>query len=270
MSAVRRSSRVAAMKDEIDYTGKKILKTKSVPKTTTKKASVAKGKGRKKESEVIEVDGEKEGLKSKKRGRRGSVNGEPALKKVVKSKSRSAKKEEAVVIEDSEEEEEEVEEEEEEEEVKSELEVGDSIPSNIELTLEDSSKINLKEFAKKAGILIIFAYPKASTPGCTRQANGFRDEYKELKGLKAEVLGLSNDNEKSQLNFKNKHELPYHLICDVKRELIKLFGCPKTAVSGTIRSHFIFVNGVLKVKEIKISPENSFNKVLEFVKSLKK
>lgn len=247
MSGVRRSSRVAAMKDEIDYTGKKVLKGEDVSK-----------KVQKVEKKAVKS---KTGDSGEKRKRKSGEVKESVVKKARKSRSRGAKKEDAVVIDESEEGEEEREEELEE------LEIGDGIPSKIELTLEDSSKINLKEFAKKAGILIIFAYPKASTPGCTRQANGFRDEYKELKSLKAEVLGLSSDNEKAQSNFKTKHELPFHLICDVKRELIKLLGCRKSVVSGTIRSHFIFVDGILKVKEIKISPENSFTRALEFVKS---
>lgn len=151
-----------------------------------------------------------------------------------------------------------------------ELEVGELLPEDLEVELQDSSKVNLLEFAKKSHILIIFAYPKASTPGCTRQAKGFRDEYKELHDdLKAGVLGLSADNSKSQTNFKVKQGLPYDLICDTQKKLIKLLGCKKSP-SGIIRSHFVFVDGVLKVKKIRVSPEDSFKGALLEAKTFSK
>lgn len=148
-----------------------------------------------------------------------------------------------------------------------ELEVGELLPEDLKVELQDSKKVNLLEFAKESHILIIFAYPKASTPGCTRQAKGFRDEYSELHDdLKVNVLGLSADNSKSQTNFKVKQELPYDLICDTQKKLITLLGCKKSP-SGIIRSHFVFVDGVLKIKKIRVSPEDSFEGALQEAKT---
>lgn len=155
-------------------------------------------------------------------------------------------------------------------EEKTELEEGDLLPKGLEIKLQSSKTINLLDYAKKAHILVIFAYPKASTPGCTRQAKGFRDEYNELNGkYKASVLGLSADSVSAQTKFKEKQNLPYDLVADTDKKLITLLGCKKQP-KGIIRSHFIFVDGILKVKKVKVSPEDSFNGALEQVAQLSK
>ncbi|GMM30840.1 thioredoxin peroxidase [Martiniozyma asiatica (nom. inval.)] len=149
-----------------------------------------------------------------------------------------------------------------------ELEEGQSFPGGFELINQDDEVVNLSDVISKSHIVIIFAYPRASTPGCTRQAKGFRDLYDDLHGNhKATVFGLSADSPKSQTTFKTKQELPYDLLCDTNRKLIKLLGCKK-APSGIIRSHFIFVDGKLVSKRVKISPEDSFNSALKFVEEL--
>ncbi len=149
-----------------------------------------------------------------------------------------------------------------------ELEVGDGIPENVVLENQNSEKVNLLELAKKAHILVVFVYPRASTPGCTRQAKGFRDEYEELtKDLKATVVGLSADSPKAQQKFIDRQSLQYDLLCDPGRSLITMLGCKKHP-KGTVRSHFIFVDGVLRVKKVKVSPEVSYKGALEQVHEL--
>ena len=249
---VRRSTRIASQKEDLSVVADKKI---------TSNARVSKPVADKKVTKVVKKT-------------KPIVKTTPVVKK---SKSRSAKKEDAIVVDDEEEddkekitiddeEEEEEEDEEEEEEIK-ELNEGDKIPESIEVELQDSTKINLSKYAKDNHILVIFAYPKASTPGCTRQAKGFRDEFDDLKKLNATVLGLSADNSKSQTSFKNKQELPYNLIADTKLQLITLLGCKKFPNKIT-RSHFIFVDGILKIKKIKISPEDSFKTALEDIKKL--
>ena len=249
---VRRSTRIASQKEDLSVIADKKI---------TSNARVSKPVADKKVTKVVKKT-------------KPIVKTTPVVKK---SKSRSAKKEDAIVVDDEEEddkekitiddeEEEEEEDEEEEEEIK-ELNEGDKIPESIEVELQDSTKINLSKYAKDNHILVIFAYPKASTPGCTRQAKGFRDEFDDLKKLNATVLGLSADNSKSQTSFKNKQELPYNLIADTKLQLITLLGCKKFPNKIT-RSHFIFVDGILKIKKIKISPEDSFKTALEDIKKL--
>lgn len=148
------------------------------------------------------------------------------------------------------------------------LEVGDDIP-DITLQNQDGKDVSLKALAKENKVIIIFLYPKASTPGCTRQACGFRDNFDDLKehGL---VLGLSHDTPAAQLKFKEKYSLPYDLLCDPTREFIGMLGAKKTPASGSIRSHFVFADGKLKFKRLKISPEISVadgkKEVLELAK----
>ncbi|KAL3231360.1 Peroxiredoxin DOT5 [Nakaseomyces bracarensis] len=153
-----------------------------------------------------------------------------------------------------------------------ELQVGDELP-DLKLENQDGKELSLKELAKENKIIVIFLYPKASTPGCTRQACGFRDNYDDLKEH-ALILGLSNDIPSAQKNFQNKHSLPYDLLSDPTREFIGLLGAKKTPASGTIRSHFVFVDGKLKFKRLKVSPEVSVadgkKEVLELVKEFEK
>lgn len=152
----------------------------------------------------------------------------------------------------------------------SELEIGDDIP-DLTLMNQDDEPISLKDIVAKNKIVVFFAYPKASTPGCTKQACGYRDNYDELK-KHAAVFGISADSPKSQKNFQDKQHLPYDLLSDPKREFIGLLGAKKTAVSGVIRSHWIFKNGKLEVKRVQVSPDVSVQdgkkEVLEIAKSL--
>lgn len=135
-----------------------------------------------------------------------------------------------------------------------ELEVGDEIP-DITLLNQDEESISLKGAASKNKIILIFAYPKASTPGCTRQACGFRNNFNDLKE-KALILGLSADSPKAQKNFQSKQGLQYDLLSDPKKELIGVLGAKKSP-SGIKRSHWIFKDGKLAVKRVQISPEVS-------------
>lgn len=248
---MRRSTRIASINEDVTITGDKpvvkdqvkIIKVGKVEKPTKQPKSKKNTKLEPKLVEKVE-----------------KVSGK-SLASVKTSKSRAAKKEDAVVLDDEDEDEE-------SDDNDNELQVGDSLPDDLELTLQDSTEINLLEYAKKHKILIVFAYPKASTPGCTRQAKGFRDEFKELTELGATVLGLSADTTKAQTGFKTKYELPYDLLCDTNKKLISILGCKKHP-SGIIRSHFVFVDGILKFKDIKISPEQSFTKALAEVKGLK-
>ncbi|KAG7194263.1 uncharacterized protein KQ657_004990 [Scheffersomyces spartinae] len=136
-----------------------------------------------------------------------------------------------------------------------ELQVGDKIP---ELTLldENENEINLAEAASNSKYLVIFAYPKALTPGCTRQVCGFQKNYQFFQDNKVTVFGLSSDTPKAQMNFVTKQHLEYPLLSDPGKKLIGVLGAKKSP-SGIKRSHWIFVDGVLKVKKIQISPEAS-------------
>lgn len=101
------------------------------------------------------------------------------------------------------------------------LKDGDKAPS-FSAKDQDGNTHSLEDYKGKK--LVIFFYPKASTPGCTAQACNLKDNYKALQAQGYEVLGVSADSPKRQSNFKNKYELPFPLLADEDKEVIKAYG----------------------------------------------
>ncbi|KAI5959510.1 DOT5 [Candida pseudojiufengensis] len=151
------------------------------------------------------------------------------------------------------------------EETSVELEVGDKLPS-IKLLNQNDEEVDLQAESQKHKYLIIFAYPKASTPGCTRQVCGFQKNHKWFTDNNVAVFGISSDTPKNQLNFVQKQGLEYDLISDPEKKIIGLLGAKKSP-SGIKRSHWIFVDGVLKDKDLQISPEQSIEGAKEAIEN---
>lgn len=101
------------------------------------------------------------------------------------------------------------------------LKAGDQVP-DFKGKDQDGKEISLSDYKGKK--LIVFFYPKASTPGCTVEACNLRDNYDELKSKGYELLGVSADSQKRQNNFKNKFELPFPLLADEEKLIINAFG----------------------------------------------
>ena len=101
------------------------------------------------------------------------------------------------------------------------LKVGDKVPS-FSAKDQDGNTVNLSDYKGKK--LIVFFYPKASTPGCTAEACNLRDNYAELQSQGYELLGVSADSEKRQTNFRNKYEFPFPLLADEDHTVINAFG----------------------------------------------
>ncbi|WYZ41349.1 hypothetical protein EsH8_V_000244 [Colletotrichum jinshuiense] len=108
-----------------------------------------------------------------------------------------------------------------------------------EIETNDGEKTTLKELVdkSKAGV-VLFTYPKASTPGCTKQACLFRDSYEPLTKTGFAIYGLSTDSPKANTTFKDKQKLPYPLLCDPKSTLIGAIGLKKPPKS-TQRGVFV-------------------------------
>jgi len=87
---------------------------------------------------------------------------------------------------------------------------------------ENGKEINLTDF--KGNKLVIYFYPKDSTPGCTSQACNLRDNYDVLLSKGYKVVGVSADSEKSHQKFIEKNNLPFPLIADTEKEILKAFG----------------------------------------------
>lgn len=108
-----------------------------------------------------------------------------------------------------------------------------------EITLNDGTATTLAELVEKSGAgVVLFTYPKASTPGCTNQACLFRDSYEPFTKDGLAIYGLSRDSPKSNTTFKEKQKLPYPLLCDPKATLISAIGLNK-APSSTQRGVFV-------------------------------
>lgn len=101
------------------------------------------------------------------------------------------------------------------------LKVGDKAP-NFEALDEQGNTIKLSDYTGKK--LVLFFYPKASTPGCTMEACNLRDNYKSFLAKGYDVLGVSADSAKRQQNFINKNELPFPLLADEDKAVINAFG----------------------------------------------
>ena len=119
------------------------------------------------------------------------------------------------------------------------LEPGDPAPP---FTLPDTSgkQVSLKDFAGRD--VILYFYPKDDTPGCTKEACGFRDAWTDLQDLGVVVLGVSGDDAASHAKFAAKYRLPFTLLSDPDHRVMTAYGAygPKTMYGrktvGVIRS----------------------------------
>ena len=101
------------------------------------------------------------------------------------------------------------------------LKIGDKAP-DFKVKNQKGELISLKDYRGKK--VVLFFYPKASTPGCTMEAKNLRDNYQDLTTKGFEVIGVSADSEKRQLNFSLKNELQYNLLADEEKDIINSYG----------------------------------------------
>ncbi|WP_438972598.1 thioredoxin-dependent thiol peroxidase [Polaribacter sp.] len=101
------------------------------------------------------------------------------------------------------------------------LKVGDAAP-NFEAKDQEGNTIKLSDYSGKK--LVLFFYPKASTPGCTAEACNLSDNYQVFTNKGYDILGVSADSAKRQQNFINKYELKFPLLADEDKTVINAFG----------------------------------------------
>jgi thioredoxin-dependent peroxiredoxin len=101
------------------------------------------------------------------------------------------------------------------------LEIGDAAPS-FTLTRDDGSSVSLSDFAGRH--LVIFFYPAAMTPGCTKEACDFRDSLEPLRAAGYDVVGVSPDAPAKLAKFVAKEELTYPLLSDPDRAVLQAYG----------------------------------------------
>jgi len=153
------------------------------------------------------------------------------------------------------------------------IEVSKAAPA---FTLKDAEgkSIKLSDFRGKT--VVLYFYPKDDTPGCTKEACGFRDAWREIESLGATVLGVSPDDSESHRAFIGKHELPFPLLCDPDRKVMTKYGAygekmnyGKT-ILGTIRSTVLIGPDGKVLKHWARVPDAAKHpaKVLEALKAL--
>lgn len=146
------------------------------------------------------------------------------------------------------------------------LEPGARVDKQVTLRNQDEQEVALADTFRDQGV-VFFMYPKANTPGCTKQACGFRDNIQAIRDAGFAVFGLSGDNPKPLANWKAKESLPFDLLSDPQHELIKYFG---SSIGGSKvqRSHVVILKGgVVGDVQPKVSPAESVQRAVDFVKA---
>jgi peroxiredoxin Q/BCP len=128
--------------------------------------------------------------------------------------------------------------------------------------------IHLSDY--RGQFVLLYFYPKDNTPGCTQQAQNFRDAYPQFTALNTVILGVSRDSARSHDNFKAKHELPFELIADSEEQLCQMFDVIKMKsmygkqVRGIERSSFLInPDGVLVQEWRKVKVKTHCDEVLQ-------
>ncbi|HVO26337.1 MAG TPA: thioredoxin-dependent thiol peroxidase [Candidatus Margulisiibacteriota bacterium] len=147
------------------------------------------------------------------------------------------------------------------------LKVGDTAP-DFEALSDSGRPIRLSDFRGKR--VVLYFYPKDSTPGCTTQACGFRDSYPIVEKRKGVVLGVSPDGVSSHQKFKEKQKLPFPLVVDSDHKIADAYGVwgEKSMYGkkymGIIRSHFVIdEKGKIVDAQVKVSPTDSVKLAVE-------
>jgi peroxiredoxin Q/BCP len=145
------------------------------------------------------------------------------------------------------------------------LKIGDSTPDFS--TLDQSGKnVSLKDF--KGRWLFLYFYPKDFTSGCTTEACQLRDNFDKLQKM-VEVVGVSSDSVESHAKFAEKHSLPFTLLADPKRKLIKTYG---VGIGPLVKRVSFLINPETKIVKIynKVDPKTHATQIIADLKKLQK
>ncbi len=147
------------------------------------------------------------------------------------------------------------------------IKAGDMAP-DFTLTSAEGETVTLSDFRGQR--VVIFFYPKAATPGCTRQACGFRDNLPRIQAANAAVMGISPDSPKELATWKEEEGFTYTLLSDPDHEVAEQYGVwgeKKNfgrTYQGIIRSHVVVgKDGRLEDVQINVSPEESVERALQ-------
>jgi peroxiredoxin Q/BCP len=147
------------------------------------------------------------------------------------------------------------------------LKEGDKAPA-FSTTDADGQTVNLKDF--KGQKVVLYFYPKDDTPGCTKEACSFRDDFATFKKRGINVLGVSPDSETSHQKFAKKYKLPFTLLADHEHKIADAYGTygqkkfMGRTYMGILRTTFL-IDEKGKIKKVfeKVKPDEHAREVLE-------
>jgi len=149
------------------------------------------------------------------------------------------------------------------------IEIG-AIAPDFTLTADDGTEVSLSDFRGQK--VVIYFYPKANTPGCTKQACAVRDAYPQIEAGDSVVIGISPDPPDKLTKFRAKYNLPFILLSDPDHEVAETYGAwgEKKAFGktheGIIRSHFgVDEDGRFIEFKRQVKPEKTVDLALKLV-----
>ena len=148
-----------------------------------------------------------------------------------------------------------------------------TVAPEIVLKDKNSNEVKLSDF--KGQKVVVYFYPKDNTPGCTRQACAFSNNFSRFEELNVKVIGISKDSEASHIRFADKYDLPFVLLSDPELKAIKdydvwqekkMYG--KTSF-GVVRSTYLIdENGVIEKVWKKAKPDTNAEEIIEYIENL--
>lgn len=148
-----------------------------------------------------------------------------------------------------------------------------TVAPEIVLKDKNSNEVKLSDF--KGQKVVVYFYPKDNTPGCTRQACAFSNNFSKFEELNVKVIGISKDSEASHIRFADKYELPFVLLYDPELKAIKdydvwqekkMYG--KTSF-GVVRSTYLIdENGAIEKVWKKAKPDTNADEIIKYIENL--
>lgn len=146
------------------------------------------------------------------------------------------------------------------------LKVGAKVPE-FKLTDQDGNEFDLDSVIGKRNIVIYF-YPKDFTPGCTKEACSFRDQFDDFKQSDALIIGISAQSIKSHKEFAEKYRLPFTLLSDKDNEVRKLFGVRTNPIPGRVTFVVNKMGHIVYTFDSLTQPEKHVEEAMAILKKL--
>lgn len=145
-----------------------------------------------------------------------------------------------------------------------EIALGAALPS-VTVNDQDGQPVDLAA-AGAEGWTLVYFYPKADTPGCTKQACSLRDSFAVLADKQVRVFGVSSDDEATQKAFQQKYRLPFRLLADTEKKVMDAFGVPHK-LGFAARQAFLFRDGELVWRDLSASTSEQAADVLAAIEN---